>query len=138
MNETLLEILSRMSPAKALDLACGSGRHSLWLRERGWQVTPVDLVPSPHLDIVVNDLETLTFKCGVNAWDLILCWLYWQPSLLPHIAAAVKPGGVAALAGKTSGRFATSIEAYRAAFPGWMELSSGMEEDRCWVILRKP
>jgi 2-polyprenyl-3-methyl-5-hydroxy-6-metoxy-1,4-benzoquinol methylase len=27
----------------ALDLACGLGRHALWLADRSWQVTAVDL-----------------------------------------------------------------------------------------------
>ena len=27
---------------RALDLACGEGRNSIWLAERGWQVTGVD------------------------------------------------------------------------------------------------
>ncbi len=135
MNEALTNVLLSLQPGVALDLACGSGRHSLWLRERGWKVTAVDLVPGPHVD-VVTDLEALTFDSA--PCDLVICWLYWQLSLLPSIAAFVQPCGVAALAGKTTGRFATSIGAYRDAFPGWTELSSGEESDRCWIILRKP
>jgi len=31
-----------LPPGRALDLACGEGRNSLWLAQRGWQVTGVD------------------------------------------------------------------------------------------------
>ena len=31
-----------LAPGRALDLACGEGRNSIWLAEQGWQVTGVD------------------------------------------------------------------------------------------------
>jgi len=31
-----------LPPGRALDLACGTGRHAVWLAERGWRVTGVD------------------------------------------------------------------------------------------------
>lgn len=35
-----------LSPARAVDLACGEGRNSVWLAARGWQVTGVDFSAS--------------------------------------------------------------------------------------------
>ena len=67
-----------------------------------------------------------------DSWDLIVCWLYWQPDLLPEIARGVREGGVVALAGKTSGRFATSLAQYREAFDGWTEIASGENESRAF------
>ena len=123
----------------ALDLACGSGRHSRWLAARGWQVRATDQVPVelPGIEFIVSDLEREGFALEANAWDLIVCWLYWQEDLLPGIAAGVKPGGVVALAGKTIGRFATSLGNYRAAFPGWAELAAGEDAGRAWFIARR-
>ena len=123
----LLSILSEVAPGRALDLACGSGRHSLWLIERGWDVTAVDIaigdIPGAHC--IRADLERHEYRIEPDEWDLIVCWLYWQPDLLPGIARGVRTCGIAALAGKTTGRFATSLDRYREAFEGWAELASG-------------
>ena len=31
-----------LTPGRALDLACGEGRHAVWLAEQGWQAKGVD------------------------------------------------------------------------------------------------
>ncbi len=136
----LVAALESLPPGAALDLACGAGRHSLWLAERGWRVTAIDQepVPIPGALVLKADLEDRDFGVYPEAWDLIVCWLYWQETLLPDIAAGVRPGGVVALAGKTSGRFATSLARYRAAFPGWQEIASGEDERRAYFIARRP
>ena len=38
----LVETARMLTPGRALDLACGSGRNAIWLAEHGWQVTAVD------------------------------------------------------------------------------------------------
>lgn len=128
--------LAGLPPGTALDLACGAGRHTRWLIERGWQVTAVDLLEAPGVTVVA-DLEKYDFPIEPAAWDLIVCWLYWQPGLLPLIAAGVRPGGAVALAGKTSGRFATSLANYRTAFPRWKTIAEGEDEKKAVFIARK-
>jgi SAM-dependent methyltransferase len=134
----LIAVLKGLAPGTALDIAAGSGRHAIWLAERGWDVTAVDIVvpeePGDRVKWIQADLEQ-TWVPFVG--DLVVCWLYWQADLLPVIAAAVKPGGVAALAGKITGRFATSLGAYREAFAGWEELAAGEDDVRAWFIARK-
>jgi len=136
----LISALADERPGRALDLACGNGRHARWLARRGWSVTAVDRVPAeiPGVTFVQTDLEQHEFPIIPGQWDIIVCWLYWQPDLLDAIAAGVRLGGVAALAGKTSGRFATSLANYRAAFPGWRELAAGESAGRAWFIGRTP
>ncbi len=142
MNPPAIELTAALEDAKpgdALDLACGEGRHAIWLRDRGWRVTAVDQV-APSIDGVTcleADLERAEFRITPNAWDLIVCWLYWQEDLLPPIAAGVRPNGIAALAGKTSGRFATSLANYRRAFTGWQEIASGVSDGKAIWIGRK-
>jgi SAM-dependent methyltransferase len=143
----LTDVLSDVAPGAALDLACGSARHTIWLAERGWHVTAVDQTIEPELAIallqnsgihaVQADLETGEFRIEADAWDLIVCWLYWQPELLPAIAQGVRRGGVIALAGKTSGRFATSLAQYRAALANFTELASGENEIRAFFVARR-
>jgi SAM-dependent methyltransferase len=142
MNSPALELtaaLETRQPGDALDLACGAGRHAVWLRDRGWRVTAVDQV-APAIDgvtCVQAYLERGEFRIAPNAWDLIICWLYWQEDLLPAIMAGTRPNGIAALAGKTSGRFATSLANYRRAFTGWQEIASGENDGRAIWIGRK-
>jgi SAM-dependent methyltransferase len=134
----LIAVLEGLTPGTALDLAAGSGRHAVWLAQRGWNVTAVDIaIPeesSGRVKWIQADLEQ---RWVPFAGELVICWLYWQADLLPAIAAAAKPGGIVALAGKTSGRFATSLDAYREAFTGWEELSAGEDGVKAWFIARK-
>lgn len=134
-TELAIELID-VAPGRALDLACGSGRHARWLVERGWDVTAVDL---ESFDIagatfVRADLERREFRIEPDLWDLIVCWLYWQPDLMPEIARGVREGGIVALAGKTTGRFATSLARYREAFTEWAEIASGENEIRTYFI----
>lgn len=132
----LIPTLGTLVPGRALDLACGSGSHSRWLAAHGWTVTSVDLVPAWD-GVVQADLKRGEFPIVPGGWDLILCWRYWQEDLQPAIARGVRPGGVVALAGKKTGRFATSLEKYRAEFGGWTELASGEDEFLVFLIARR-
>jgi SAM-dependent methyltransferase len=144
IDKTLTDALAGLRPGKALDLAAGSGRHSRWLAEREWDVTAIDIVVEqvPGVNYIRADLEYHEYRIAPGSWDLIVCWLYWQPDLLPEIARGVCEGGVVALAGKTTGRFATSLAQYREAFKrqafnGWEEIASGQNQTRAFFIARK-
>jgi SAM-dependent methyltransferase len=139
IDQTLTSLLASLKPRKALDLAAGSGRHSRWLAERGWNVTAVDiqLEEVPGVNCIRADLENHEYRIAPDSWDLIVCWLYWQPDLLPEIARGVRTGGAVAIAGKTSGRFATSLVQFREAFNGWKEMASGQNESRAFFIATK-
>ena len=92
---------------RALDLACGTGRHALFLAARGWQVLAVDSSDAA-LEILLNDanahgvsiearladLEKDEFRIEPDAYDLILdcCFLY-QP-LFPAIREGIRRGGI--------------------------------------------
>jgi SAM-dependent methyltransferase len=132
--------LRDLEPGEALDLACGGGRHARWLADCGWRVTAVDQDPEavPGVLTLRADLEDRDFGIAPGHWDLIVCWMYWQETLLPDIAAGVRQGGVVALAGKTTGRFATSLAEYRRAFPGWSELWAGEDAAKAYFVGRRP
>lgn len=43
VNETFAAIAAALPPGRALDVGCGEGGDALWLAERGWQVTGIDV-----------------------------------------------------------------------------------------------
>jgi len=136
----LTAALSGVPAGEALDLAAGAGRHSLWLAQRRWKVTAIDIQPAeiPGVYFRQADLEKHEYPIAPAAWDLIVCWLYWQPDILAGIAAGLRSGGVAAIAGKATGRFATSLANFRIVFGEWTELVSGEDEVRAFLLARKP
>jgi SAM-dependent methyltransferase len=42
-NEQLVAEVSDLKPGRALDVGCGEGGDAVWLAERGWRVTAVDI-----------------------------------------------------------------------------------------------
>ena len=92
---------------RALDLACGRGRHALWLAERGLEVLAVDR-DGDAIDAVrgeaahralrvtgeVNDLETGHVTFGTNRFDLIVVVHYLHRPLFPALVAALCRGGL--------------------------------------------
>lgn len=88
----------------ALDIACGKGRNALFLAERGFSVVAIDISAvavdeakkrADEKNVAVDwqqaDLEEI--RLGENAYDLVINLNYLQRSLIPHIKAALKPGG---------------------------------------------
>ena len=102
----VVEFAATLQSRRALDLACGVGRHALYLAKRGWQVTAVDsskvaieilLERAKELELQVDarvaDLETGEFLIEADGYDLIVNCCYLQRDLFPAIKAGVKAGG---------------------------------------------
>ena len=92
---------------RALDIACGAGRHALLLAARGFDVTAVDRSRvgveltrtraherGLRLDARVADLESADFDIEPGAYDLICDFYYLQRDLFPRLRVGVKPGGL--------------------------------------------
>ena len=92
---------------RVLDVACGKGRHTLWLAGRGFDVQAIDRNREAieHLNAVASrsgsrlrateiDLETdPPPSLGDAEYDLVIGFNYLHRPLMPAIRAAVKPGG---------------------------------------------
>lgn len=102
----LARIIETLAPGRALDLACGPGRHAIFLAERGWRVTAVDASRvgiellkknarerGVELDARVADLERNEFEIEREAYDLIGVFYYLERDLFPQIRAGVPVGG---------------------------------------------
>ena len=102
----LIKAIKDLKPGRALDLACGAGRHAIYLADLGWRVTAVDSsrvgieilrqrADESGLSIAarVADLEQHEFLIATETYDLICDFYYLQRDLFPSIRAGVKPGG---------------------------------------------
>jgi tellurite methyltransferase len=98
-----------VSPGLALDLACGAGRHALFLAERGWRVqaldgsrTGLDRLMSEagrrkiagRIDARICDLESTGFNLEADAYDLACDFYFLHRPLFEQIRRAVRPGGL--------------------------------------------
>ena len=86
---------------RALDLACGAGRHSFWLAKQGWDVTAIDRDLSRieqsgnrAINWIEADLETGNWPLENRQFDLIVVVNYLHRPLFDHLRAATSPGGI--------------------------------------------
>ena len=90
---------------RALDFAGGAGRHALWLAERGWDVTLIDISdaavelarrkagpPASRLHLVVEDLAR--FQGTQNQYDVVAVFFYLDRGIFGDIVRTLKPGGL--------------------------------------------
>ncbi|HXE50148.1 MAG TPA: class I SAM-dependent methyltransferase [Ramlibacter sp.] len=93
---------SHLIPAggPVLDVACGFGRHMLWLAQRGHPVTGVDRAQdavgalASLGEAVLADLENAPWPLPGRTFAAVVVTNYlWRP-LLPDIVSSVAPGGV--------------------------------------------
>lgn len=86
----------------ALDVAAGGGRHTRYLRERGYRIVAVDadvaplesLREDPAVELVAADLEGGPWPFGDRRFDGIVVTNYLHRPLFPVLAASLRPGGV--------------------------------------------
>ena len=106
-HKLLVKLAAELEPGKAVDLACGTGRHSIFLAENGWNVTAVDnssvgieiarqraKEKGVEVDFRLADLEKGEFAIEENAYDLICDFYYLQRDLFPETKTGVKVGGI--------------------------------------------
>jgi SAM-dependent methyltransferase len=114
-SEFLVAEVAGLSPGTALDLACGAGRHAVWLARQGWRVTGVDfsaialgmaraLAADAAVSVEWIEADVVTWRPPTDGYDLV-CVLYLQlpaperRSALANAAAAVRPGGTLLVVG---------------------------------------
>ncbi len=104
----LVENADLLPPSgRALDVACGSGRHALLLGAVGFEVVAIDRDEERigvlrelatrvdgSIETVQRDLETGDVDFGVAEYDLVVVVNYLHRPLFPVLARALRPGGV--------------------------------------------
>ena len=140
----LIQVAESVAPGSALDLACGAGRHAIYLAHLGWQVTAVDSSPAAiaslpsSVDARLADLEAGEFEIAPSAYDLICDFLYLQRSLFPAIREGVRPGGTFVGAIRLSGSFSLAPGELRSQFAGWKILYYSETGAAARIIARRP
>ena len=99
--EPLIEkYIAEAQVGEALDIACGIGRNTHFLAEKGFLVDAVDI--SDYALSQVKDMATIkkfevdldTYNLEINKYDLIVNINYLSRRLLPQIKEALRDGGV--------------------------------------------
>jgi tellurite methyltransferase len=94
---------------RALDLAGGTGRHSIWLARQRWEVTLIDISDTgveqarqnagplaSEIHFVVNDLTGFKaaqteFEAG---FEVVMAFFYLERRIFSEMVKAVRPGGL--------------------------------------------
>ncbi len=114
-NRSFAAEAADLPPGRALDLACGEGRHAVWLAERGWEVTAVDFsdvaiarararAAREQVEVDFRCVDLLDFVPERGAFDLVLVLFLQLPGderrlVLSRATAAIAPGGTFLLVG---------------------------------------
>jgi 2-polyprenyl-3-methyl-5-hydroxy-6-metoxy-1,4-benzoquinol methylase len=103
--EWLVRHAMNLPPGRALDIACGLGHAAIWLAQRGWDVTAIDISSTGldlacrfadqigvHVNFQQADLDDIDLGC--DQYDLITVFRFLDRSTLPQrITNALRPGG---------------------------------------------
>jgi SAM-dependent methyltransferase len=73
-NRFLVAEASGLSPGRALDLACGSGRNAVWLAQQGWSVVGADFS-----DVALERARGLAAERGVDVEWVEADLRGWEP-----------------------------------------------------------
>lgn len=107
INEWILAQQRYLSSGKALDFACGVGRHTLWLAKLGYEVDAADISMaglqrlagrakqqgmSDNIHLIHADLTR--WRPQEAAYDLVFVTRYLDRGAFPALIDAVRPGGL--------------------------------------------
>ncbi|MFA5629388.1 MAG: class I SAM-dependent methyltransferase [Dehalococcoidales bacterium] len=92
---------------RALDIAMGNGRNTVYLAKNGFDVEGVDISQESvnaalekansegvKIKTAVTDIEAGEYRIEESAYDLIICFNYLHRPLMPQIKGALKKGGI--------------------------------------------
>ncbi len=114
-NQPLVEGVGDLPPGTALDVGCGEGADAIWLAQRGWRVTGVDLAPTAleraaghaaaaGVEVDWRQADVTDWAPEEKAYDLVTSHFVHLGGevvrrVFARLAAAVAPGGTLLLVG---------------------------------------
>lgn len=109
-NATVAQLVTPMTPGRALDVGAGEGRHAVWLAGLGWEVTAVDFsavgvgrgraAPGGNaVDWVVADVRKWSPPLGAT-YDLVLVvYLHVADDVFGRLRDWLAPDGALVVVG---------------------------------------
>jgi SAM-dependent methyltransferase len=114
-NRFLVKETEAFEPGRALDVACGEGRNSVWLASRGWRVTGVDfshaglakaarLATERGVEVTLVEADVVQWRPPPASFDLVIVmYLHLvadeRRQVLANAASALAPGGTLLVVG---------------------------------------
>jgi SAM-dependent methyltransferase len=154
-NPQLVTEASDLAPGSALDVGCGEGADAIWLAERGWRVTAVDVSAvalergAAHArDVSAEVAQRITWLHAdlvewvpsAASYDLVSAQFMHLPKvqrevLHGRLAGSVAPGGTLLVVGHHPSDLETAVS--RPSVPGLLFTSSEVAESLVkeqWLI----
>src|SRR4051812_45274356 len=114
-NRFLVAEVTGLAPGRALDLACGEGRNTVWLASQGWSAVGVDfsgvgldkgraLAANRGVAVEFVRADVTTYSPPPAEFDLVVVLYLQLPavqlrSALQHAASALRSGGTLLVVG---------------------------------------
>ncbi len=101
-SKKLINLLTKVKGKKALDVASGAGRNSIYLALKGFEVLAVDISEVALNELNKKGFENITcklvdldeYELPKNSYDLIVMTNFLDRNLIPKLASALKIDGV--------------------------------------------
>jgi 2-polyprenyl-3-methyl-5-hydroxy-6-metoxy-1,4-benzoquinol methylase len=141
LREVFEQFSTVLPRGRALDIACGKGRNALFLAQRGFEVTAIDISPvaleiaskrAAEISVSVlwkqQDLENI--ELGHECYDLVINFNYLQRSLFRQIQRSLRPGGFVIFETYLLGQQAIGYPKNPAYLLGYNELLNAFRDFR--------
>ncbi|MBC7632372.1 class I SAM-dependent methyltransferase [Aeromicrobium sp.] len=118
-NAQLVAEVDGLSPGSALDIGCGEGADAVWLAQRGWTVTAVDIsevaldrargrAAEAEVEVTFEQRDVVTDPPSPATYDLVSAQFFHLPdpprnSALRGLGEAVAAGGTLLVVGHQPG-----------------------------------
>lgn len=101
-SQKLVDIINQTKGKKALEIACGAGRNSIFLAENGFEVEALDISDVAIKSLKEKNIKNITakqidlegFKPKPNSYDLIVKTNYLDRDIISDLSQALKKDGL--------------------------------------------
>ena len=98
----LKEILPKVEGKRALEIACGSGRNSIYLSNNGFEIDALDISDIAIKSIKEKNIKNINakqidlegFTPEENSYDLIVQTNYLDREIIPNLSKALRKNGI--------------------------------------------